>query len=276
MVGRLALVTAAILLASCGATPTVSPGPSTETAGPSASSSRPNATLDPILAVATGPWRRQPVRPSPGMTEPVEAACRAAEPGIGELPVALADLRGQSQVTLVFADGPSGYACWSVLDQSAEATVVVLKAPAKPVDAIDVAHYALVPGPDGGRSLIIGRIGPISHPRQTLGGPTPARIIAGFTNETFVWATYADPWYAMWWPGAEQSDGIAVTNTRNEVIASVQADLPALNDPQVVVIDDRLVDGPSVERPMRDPSAALVHCRHEARGIPPLSRHRRP
>lgn len=227
MLGRLVFATAAILLSSCSLAPTVSPVPSTEPAGTSTASPPPAASVDPILAIATGPWRRQPVRPPPGMTDPVEAACRAAEPRIGSLPVAVADVRGQSQVTLVFADGPSGYACWSALDHPDAARVVVLKPPAKPVDGIDVAFYELVPGPGGERSLIVGRLGPVSKPHKTLGGPIPARIIAGFTNETFVWAAYADPWYAMWWPGAEASDGIAITNSRNEVITSVQADLPA-------------------------------------------------
>jgi hypothetical protein len=160
------------------------------------------------------------------MTDAVEDACRRSEPAIKALPVALADVRGESAVTLVFANGASGYACWSLLSQPADVTVVRLEAPAKPVDGIDVAHYELIRG-NRERSMVIGRVGPISKPRTSLGGPVPARIVAGFTNETFVWAAYADPWYAMWWPGAELTDGIAIVNGRNEVLTTVKPELPA-------------------------------------------------
>src|SRR5829696_7657031 len=195
MVRQFALVAMAILVAGCGPSPSPTGTSSTEAATSSAASASPRASVDPIVAIATGPWRRQPVQPTADMTDAVEAACRTAEPGIGHLPVALVDLRGRSQLTLVFADGPSGYACWSVLEQPAEAIVVRLEAAAKPVDGIDVALYALAAGPDVEQSRVIGRVGPITRPRKTLGLPIPARVIAGFTDETFVWATYTDPWY---------------------------------------------------------------------------------
>jgi hypothetical protein len=53
------------------------------------------------------------------------------------------------------------------------------------------------------RVVLIGRVGPMSQPRPVL------------------WAAFDRGWYAMWWPGVDPTQSVAVTNRRNEVLASV-------------------------------------------------------
>jgi hypothetical protein len=69
--------------------------------------------------------------------------------------------------------------------------------------------------------VAIGRVGPISRPRQTLGGAIPDQVVVGLAGEQFVWAAFENGWYATWWPTIEPTIGIAVLNGRNEVLDSV-------------------------------------------------------
>src|SRR5215211_9091117 len=106
MLRQFAFAAVVVVASACG----VSPSPTASSSTNAESSSAPVSaapSIDPIVAIATGPWRRQPVQGTTDLSEPVEAACRTSEPAIGRLPVALADLRGQSLATLIFADGPS-------------------------------------------------------------------------------------------------------------------------------------------------------------------------
>jgi hypothetical protein len=173
--------------------------------------------------LALGPWRSHPIPTAAEGIAPLEAACREAEPDIGDLPLAVADLRGVRLATLVFGgDASAGYACrLDVENPTVPFGVLALPGPDTPADGIDAAWYGSIDDPDASRMIAIGRVAPISQPRQTLGGTVPANVIAGLDGERFVWATYANGWYALWWPTIEPVLGISVVNSRNEVLDSV-------------------------------------------------------
>jgi hypothetical protein len=61
----------------------------------------------------------------------------------------------------------------------------------------------------------------MSQPRQVLGDQVPARVIAQLGDEAFIWGAFDRGWYAMWWPGVDPTESVAVTNGRNEVLAGV-------------------------------------------------------
>jgi len=173
--------------------------------------------------LALGPWRSHPIPTTADGIASLEAACRKAEPGIGDLPLAVADLRGVRLATLVFGDASHGYACRTdVENPSPPIGVLALPVPDIPADGIDTAWYGSIDDPDASRMIAIGRVAPISQPRVTLGSSTPANVVAGLDGERFVWATYANGWYALWWPTIEPVLDIAVLNSRNEVLDSVE------------------------------------------------------
>jgi hypothetical protein len=210
----------AALLASCGSAPSATPTPTLE---PS-SAPTPTPTAQIAVDLALGPWRSHPIPIASEVIAPLEAACREAEPAIGDLPLAVADLRGVRLSTLVFGDDTSdGYACrMDVESPSPPIGILALDVPDGPADGIDTAWYGSIVEPDATRMVAIGRVGPISQPHQTLGGPIPSSVVAGLDGERFVWATYANGWYALWWPTIEPVLDIAVLNSRNEVLDSVE------------------------------------------------------
>jgi hypothetical protein len=70
------------------------------------------------------------------------------------------------------------------------------------------------------------RVGRISQPHQFLGDQVPARVIAQLGSEVFIRAAFDRGWYAMWWPGVDPTESVALTNGRNEVLASVVPAFP--------------------------------------------------
>ena len=220
---RRALIVAAIV-ASCGAdrSATTSTPPTPSASPASTESATPTPSADVAVELALGPWRSHPIPTTDEAIASLEAACREAEPAIGELPLAVADLRGVRLATLVFGDASHGYACRiDVENPSPPIGVLALPVPDSPADGIDAAWYGSIDDPDASRMLAIGRVAPISQPRQTLGAPTPANVVGGLQGERFVWASYANGWYALWWPTIEPLLDIAMLNSRNEVLDSV-------------------------------------------------------
>lgn len=210
------------LVTACASTPSANPSPTPE-ASPSAAPT-PTPTAEVEVNLALGPWRSHPIPTTDGTVAALEAACREAEPAIGDLPLAVADLRGVRLATLAFGgDASDGYACrLDVENPSAPIGVLALDVADGPADGIDTAWYGSIDDPDATRMVAIGRVGPISQPHQTLGGPVPSSVVAGLQGERFVWATYANGWYALWWPTIEPVLDIAVLNSRNEVLDSVE------------------------------------------------------
>jgi hypothetical protein len=224
----LASAVAVASLAACGGDATLSGSEPAPTGPPAtAGSSTPAPTEDLVLAIASGPWRQRPVEAGPAFRQPFEDGCRAAEPAIAALSVAVVDIRGGGLVTVVFGDTTSGFVCWSALEAPATPLEVrslgVVPAAADGIDAILYDHDRV-----GGASRVvaIGRVGPLSEPRPVLGDQNPARVIAQLGGEEFIWAAFGGGWYSLWWPGVEPTGGIAVTNGRNEVLVSVEPAFP--------------------------------------------------
>jgi hypothetical protein len=219
-----------VVVACGGATPSASPTLSSGEPIPTDTAStlpEPEATATPDLVteLATGAWRRKPVGAPTGFAAAHEAGCRAALPAIGTQPLAVVDLRGEDLLTLVFGDMTAGHACWATLDDPANPLEVrPLDVIAGAPDGIDLSLYEAIDLGGTIRTFAIGRVGPLSEPREVLGDQNPAFVIAGFDDETFVWGAFANSWYAMWWPGVDQSDGVAITNGRNEVLDSTESD----------------------------------------------------
>jgi hypothetical protein len=214
---------AALCLAACGGELTQSSDGGTSSPGTSATTTpTPGPTEDVVLSIARGPWRQHPVGATPELSRPFEDGCRASEPAIAGLPVAVIDLRGDELVTVIFGDATTRYACWSLLDSPEAALEVRLLEPASgPADGIDAALYEPLQLAAATRVVLVGRVGPMSQPRQVLGDQIPARVIAQLGDEAFIWAAFDRGWYAMWWPGVDPTESVAVTNGRNEVLASV-------------------------------------------------------
>lgn len=226
---RLALLAVGVVLVgACGAATTPTGGASTtpSAAEPSEAGATPEpAATAEIEAILRGDWRRLPLDPRSfaGMAR-LDATCRAAEPAIGSLPLAVTDARGGGRLVLVYASLPTSAAweCRASLDAAtaAEVDVLALQASGEPLgDAdIDVRHYEAVE--HGGETAIVavGRIGRLAD-----------EAIAQFdTDESYIYASIGGGWWAMWWPGTEGINGIGATDTHNVVIGSAQPVLPVV------------------------------------------------
>ena len=228
--GRLALLLATLLLAGCmeatvGPTDLSSAPPASPDATDVAS---PRPTPAPTLgieAVLRGDWRRIPVDPreyeAVGF---VDASCRAAEPAIGSLPLANIDARGLGRLVLIYASGPTSAAweCRAAVDAQTAADVVViaLQESGEPIadEAIDTRHYEAVELGDQSGIIAVGRIGLLAD-----------EAIAQFnSDETFVYASIGGLWWVMWWPGSEAINGVAATDTHNQVIGETRPELPLI------------------------------------------------
>jgi hypothetical protein len=125
--------------------------------------------------------------PGPGRSRPFEDGCRASEPAIAGLLVAVIDLRSDELVTVIFGDATTGYACWSLLGSPEAPLEVRLLEPASgPADGIDAALYEPLQLAAAMRVVLIGRVGPMSQPREVLGDQVPARVIAQLGDEAFI------------------------------------------------------------------------------------------
>ncbi|HEX4897545.1 MAG TPA: hypothetical protein VFV53_04220 [Candidatus Limnocylindrales bacterium] len=224
----LLVLLAAACLASCGGELTKAPARGTPTPGSSATTTpAPRPTDDLVQSIARGPWRQHPVGATPDLSRRFEDGCRASEAGIGALPVAVVDLRGDELVTVVFGDATAGYVCWSPLDSpEAPLEVRALDVAPDPVDGIDAALYGPLQIGEATRVVLIGRVGPLSQPRQVLGGQVPAEVVAQLGDEAFIWAAFDRGWYVMWWPGVDPTESVAAINGRHEVLASVTPAFP--------------------------------------------------
>jgi hypothetical protein len=224
----LAVAIVTLSLAACGGESSP-PASGTEPGRPTATvdAASPAATDDLVVSIARGPWRQRPVEVSLEFSQPFEAGCRVAEPGIAELPVAVVDVRGGGLVTIVFGEAMVGVVCWSPLE-SPEAPLEIrsLGVAAAPVDGIDPRLYDRDQIGGDARVVAIGRIGPLSKPRPVLGDQVPAKAIAQLSGEAFIWAAFDGGWYSLWWPGVESTGGITATNGRNEVLMTVSPELP--------------------------------------------------
>jgi hypothetical protein len=215
---------AAVALAGCtGVGPTDAPAtpPPTADANPVAATPEPT---DPIEAIIDGDWRRVPVDPTKSSRmDPVDRACRAAEPEIGLVSIADVDARGQGRLILVYASGPSG-AAWTCLatvaaGEAPSVSVVRLEASAGPIgdDELDAVDYRVTEFSDGLQAVVlIGRVG--AH---------GVKVITQFDgDESFIYGSKGDGWYAAWWPGSRSIGHVSMTDIHNFVITGIEPALP--------------------------------------------------
>jgi hypothetical protein len=218
----------ALVLAACGGTASPVPsGTPRETLGPLITQEPPTdapPTVAPsddlVTGLAKGPWRRKPVAAPPSFWSAAAASCRVGNDFLDDLQPVVVDVRGEERLTIVYAGAAGAAVCWTGIGSLAgSAALMRLEVPATAADGIDVRYYGPPPG-ETSSTLAIGRLGPMSQPANVLGDQNVASVIAGFDDETFVWAAFANSWYAMWWPSTDPTDGIATVNGRNEVLAT--------------------------------------------------------
>ena len=182
-----------------------------------------SAAFDPSPAPESllGPWRPAPVSVGDDLEANLQAACAEQGSGLGiaidELPVALVDARGDGRATVVLADEFAAALCEATIAADGLG-VTVDRPPGRLVpdaldpiaeDAIRVTSYVVVDEESAPRTQILGRVG-----RQAF------EVIAAFDNESEVYATRSNGWFAAWWPGAVDAATIAAVDRQNLVIAS--------------------------------------------------------
>jgi hypothetical protein len=205
----------AVILGACDATgsPTASSGSvGTPAATEAALASQP---ADPAMAAAVGPWRRVPFKSDPAFGAPYVAACRAASADIGQIPATVVDVRGQGWITVLFASSDKAFLCrTTVADPAHPLAIEPIDVPAAALadDGIDLAHYEELGTGSGTTSFAVGRV-----------GPTPAFVIAGFDDQSFVFGTVGGGWYVMWWPTGVTCDGISAVNQSHLVLDTAHA-----------------------------------------------------
>jgi hypothetical protein len=228
MASRLAATRTLVLIgwlvavaSACGGSTSVPPSmtePTTLQPSPSeaATSADPGEAIE---AVMRGEWRRVPVDPRGDATGRVDATCRAAEPRLSGLPVALIDSRGQGHLLLVYATDPESpaFECLADVDATTAAAVSVtaLQEAGEPIadEAIDIVRYAVL-DPDGTpRVVLVGRT-----------GRAAVYVVADLNDETYVYGTRGGGWYAMWWPGAVAMLSVASLDTHHLVLGSAHGE----------------------------------------------------
>jgi len=207
-----ATLAAGLVLAACDSKPLGSElrgGPTIEP------TDAPIATVpaDPALAAAIGPWRRVPFKADEAFGAPYVAACAAAEPKIGRMPVAVVDVRGSGWIAVLFAGAKAAYLCRTTVDDPShplEIRPIVVPAGTITGTEIDLALWTSVQVATERATYAVGRV-----------GPDPADVIGGFVDQSFVFATHANGWWVAWWPPQPDSDGFAAVDRGHVVLNNV-------------------------------------------------------
>jgi hypothetical protein len=213
----LAILTVPTIVA-CDAAASPSPSSTSRSSGETPRSSAEatgTAATDPVVAAAGGAWRPAPypIGARRDVVEPAVAACRASAPDLADADPALMDVRGEGRVVLLFADDATTVACLATVDDRAPAITELLTPPDAPLaDAgIDVQVYRSAETEDGGvLTWAVGRVG--------RAGMT---VSASFDDESYVDATKAAGWWAMWWPTEVDAATINALDRQSISIAAV-------------------------------------------------------
>ncbi len=215
VIAALPLLLVCLAVAACGE-PSPSVDDTPRTTAPDIAT--PAATPDPAVvadAAAMGAWRRGPVVPSPALTAAAENACRAQD-GVGTLPLAVLDARGEGRMVIVFADTDAAMLCHVGVTEDGTAT-----ADARPVAGFEGAEapgpgklglrdVEVVEGTSGAWTVVVGRV------------DEAANTVEVSFDADAAWSktSMADGWYAIWWPGADRALAVASVDRRNTVIDS--------------------------------------------------------
>jgi hypothetical protein len=221
------LVVGALLVAGCGVTPVPSPSASGESTAPGVS-----ADPGPSLPIAepssvmidqiVGAWRPDSIDLEEGQIAIVSDACAAAARALlgdaeADLPTALVDARGEGFATVILADEVSAIECLARTDGRTANVDGVFRLSQTAVAAVDetrvsVARLVREDDRDGGRTVALGRVGPV-----------PFMVKLGFDDESEVFASSGNGWWAAWWPGAARASAIAAVDRRSLAIGSAEA-----------------------------------------------------
>jgi hypothetical protein len=212
------------ILGGCSLVESPPPSPSSD-AGPDGSSPE-SVAPDPTeiaFGQVVGAWRPAPIHLGDPQIAVVSDACAAAaREQLGEyeanLPTALVDARGENVATAILADDERAMECRVRIDSAGGVTVdrvdrLTPSATVPVADAgVDVASLVQVPDRAGDRTLLIGRVGPKAF-----------QVKLGFDDDTEVFASNADGWYAAWWPGHARASAIVAVDNKSLVIGTADA-----------------------------------------------------
>ena len=210
------------IMAGCSLTesPTPSGDPGPDGTGTESTAPEPTQVA---FGQVVGAWRPAPIRLGDPQIAVISDACAAAARAqLGEpeanLPTALVDARGENVATAILADDERAMECRVRIDSAGEVTVdrVDRLAPSAVAPVADVGigltSLVLVPDREGDRMLVIGRVGP-----KAFG------VKLGFDDDTEVFASSANGWYAAWWPGHARASAIVAVDSKSLVVGTVDA-----------------------------------------------------
>lgn len=190
-----------------------------------AESESPAASIDDAAARLTDPWRPAPLPVDENLVAAIEFICKnPADPSlkaaIENVPVALVDARGDSLVSLILADDHVAFECRvRVENLGGVPTATIIEPPSRlvpdstaPVEdgTIRVISHNWVDEDSGSRTILIGRVGGDAF-----------RVIAGFPDESEVFASMDNGWYYAWWPGVDEPNSIAAVDRRSISIEGI-------------------------------------------------------
>jgi hypothetical protein len=219
----LAIVAVSICATLGGCTLLESPPPSRSSdAGPEASRAE-SVAADPTeiaFGQVVGAWRPAPIRLGDPQIAVISDACAAAaRQQLGEveanLPTALVDARGNSVATAILADDERAIECRVRMDSAGQVTIDrvdrLVPSAVVPIagEKIGVTSLVQVPDTEGDRTLVIGRVGPKAF-----------QVKLGFDDESELFASNADGWYAAWWPGHARASAIVAVDNHSLVIGT--------------------------------------------------------
>jgi hypothetical protein len=217
----LKIVAVAWLVAACG--PQGSESAPGGTVAPSAHASTPPDPEAALAAVVTGPWRPAPGVPVESLVDPVIAACRAAtvpsvdttRAKVGDLPVAVVDVRGGGRVSVVFADPAHAVVCQAPLDDASAPVVRALRwqkatAPSPGPKSITIKLLEVIDEATAPRSLLVGEVGSQAFAVKDT-----------FADDSHIQASMGGGWYVMWWPGADVPTVVSAVDNRSIAIGGV-------------------------------------------------------
>jgi hypothetical protein len=265
---RAILATAALslILGACG--PAVaSPSRPAETASPEPS--------DAETARLLGPWRPAPLPVPENLVSSARYVCanqedKATNAAIENLPVAVADARGEAFLSLILADDQVAFECRVKLEMVGGALgATIIEAPSRLApsgseslgdDGITVISHNQVDEDGGPRTIAIGRIGPKAF-----------EAAVGFNDEKWFTASKGGGWWYIWWAGVRSVGAIVSANSRSEVIQGVKA--PATEIEGRVSAADWWVDPAKVPLSAKSKTIpAVIHERACASGRSPKGR----
>jgi hypothetical protein len=220
---RRCLVIVVASIVAIGACSPVEPPPSGPTPDGSGVASSPPEPTEVAFEQVVGAWRPAPIRLGDPQIAVISDACAAtARDQLGEpeanLPTALVDARGENVATAILADDERAMECRVRIDSAGGVTVdrVIRLAPSAVAAVADtrigLTSFVQVPDREGDRMLVVGRVGP-----KAFG------VKLGFDDDTEVFASSANGWYAAWWPGHARASAIVAVDNKSLVVGTVDA-----------------------------------------------------